>query len=84
MAAGLSGTCIHTHAPPPATSQGDALQPGQLAAEESLVAPPVQRLLRRLGLGWLPGAGGLAGVQVAVAPKLSTLVGGNLLTWEQL
>lgn len=54
--------------------QGEALRPEQLAAEESLVAPPVQRLLRRLGLGWLPAAGGLAGVQVAVAPKLSSLV----------
>ena len=54
--------------------QGEALQPAQLAAQESLVAPPVQRLLRRLGLGWLPAAGGLAGVQVTVATKLSSLV----------
>ena len=74
------GTAAITHSKPAICLpnnlplQGDALWPAQLAAQESLVAPPVQRLLRRLGLGWLPAGGGLAGVQVTVAPKLSSLV----------
>ncbi|EFN54602.1 hypothetical protein CHLNCDRAFT_135084 [Chlorella variabilis] len=46
---------------------GEALTPGQMAAEESLVPPPLQLLLRRLGLGF----GGVP--LVAVAPRLATL-----------
>lgn len=48
--------------------QGTALTPDQAASRESLVPPPVRRLLRRLGLG------GAAEVEVAVAPRLAGLV----------
>lgn len=52
--------------------QGAALTPAQLAERESLVPPPLQRLLRLLGLGGLAGMGPL----VAVAPGLASLVRG--------
>lgn len=50
--------------------KGEALTPEQLAARESLVPPPLLRLLRRLGLG-RPGGG--VGVEVAVAPRWASL-----------
>ncbi|KAL4421380.1 hypothetical protein ABPG75_010671 [Micractinium tetrahymenae] len=49
--------------------QGVALTPAQLAERESLVAPPLQRLLRLLGLAGLAGAR----PQVALAPRLASL-----------
>lgn len=46
--------------------QGQALTPEQVAAQESLVPPPLRRLGRRLGLKGSP--------EVAVAPRLASLV----------
>lgn len=60
-----SAPCAHPR-------QGAALTPGQLAGRESLVPPPLLRLLRLLGLG---GAAGSA-PNVAVAPRLASLVSG--------
>ena len=48
--------------------QGEALTPAQLAAQESLMPPPLQRLLRCLRLG------GGYGPLVAVAPRLASVV----------
>jgi hypothetical protein len=48
--------------------QGEALTPAQVAAEESLVAPPLQSLIRGLGLGFS------GTTQVALAPRLLSLV----------
>ena len=59
--------------------QGKALTPAEAAQRESLVPPPLQRLLRPLGLG----GGSTGGPLVAVAPCLASLVRwqGTLRGW---